>query len=76
MQTITLVAVFYIMINVLGVLRVFVRGSFILFLMSGIFLFMSHNKAVGKISRSAGATNPMLKHWSRKYVSKSWFKRQ
>jgi len=62
MQTIVLVAMFYVMINVLGMRGIVVRGNFILFLMSGIFLFMSHNKAVLKISGSGGATNPMLKH--------------
>jgi ABC-type polysaccharide/polyol phosphate export permease len=62
MQTIILVAVFYFMINILGLRGVSVRGNFILFLMSGIFLFLTHVKAVGKIAGSGSATNPMLKH--------------
>ncbi len=62
MQTLLLVTMFYVMINVLSMRGAVVRGNFVLFLMSGIFLFMTHNKAVSKISGSGNATNPMLKH--------------
>ena len=62
MQMIMLVAVFYVMITVLGMKALIVRGSFILFLISGIFLYMTHIKAVGKIAGSGDATNSMLKH--------------
>lgn len=62
MQTIILVAVFYFMINILSLRSSTVRGNFVLFLISGIFLFLTHIKAVGKISGVGGATNPMLKH--------------
>ena len=62
MKTMMMVAMFYIMINILNMRGAVVRGNFVLFLISGIFLFMTHNKAVGKISSSGGATNPMLKH--------------
>ena len=62
MQMLIMLGVFYFMITVLGLRGVAVRGSFVLFLMSGIFLFMTHIKAVGNIAGSGGAANPMLKH--------------
>lgn len=62
MKTMMMVVMFYVMITVLNMRGAVVRGNFVLFLMSGIFLFMTHNKAVGKISGSGGATHPMLKH--------------
>jgi len=62
MQTLIMVGVFYLFINVLGMRGSVVRGNFVLFLVSGIFLFMTHIKAVGKVAASGGATNPMLKH--------------
>ncbi|MBE9476660.1 MAG: ABC transporter permease [Proteobacteria bacterium] len=62
MRAMMMVAMFYVMITVLNMRGAVVRGNFVLFLMSGIFLFMTHNKAVAKISGSGGATNPMLKH--------------
>ncbi len=62
MQLVIMLAVFYVMIDLLGVRGAAVRGSFILFLITGIFLFMTHIRAVGKISGSGNASNPMLKH--------------
>jgi ABC-type polysaccharide/polyol phosphate export permease len=62
LKTLMMVGVFYLMINILGMRGAVVRGNFVLFLMSGIFLFMTHNKAVKNISGSGSATNPMLKH--------------
>ena len=62
MQIIIMLGIFYAMINILGLRGTVVRGNFVLFLMTGIFLFMTHVKAVGKIKGSGSATNPMLKH--------------
>jgi len=62
MQMVIMLAVFYVMITVLGLRGAVVRGSFVLFLISGIFLFMTHIKAVGKIAGSGDPTNTMLKH--------------
>jgi len=61
-KTLVLVGMFYVMINVLGLRGAAVRGSFVLFIMSGVFLFLTHVGAVGKIAGSGGATSPMLKH--------------
>jgi ABC-type polysaccharide/polyol phosphate export permease len=62
MQTLMMIAVFYAMINVLGLRGVAVRGNFILYLLTGIFLFLTHIKAVGKVAGSGSATNQMLNH--------------
>lgn len=61
-QTVLLIAVFYLMINLLGMRSNAVRGDFVLYLMSGVFVFMTHTKAVGAVSGSDGPTSPMMKH--------------
>lgn len=62
MQMVIMLGVFYVMITVLSLRGSIVRGNFVLFLMSGIFLFMTHVKAVGATAGAGSATNPMLKH--------------
>lgn len=62
MQTVVFVAVFYIMFSLLGMRGAAIRGDFILYLLSGIFLFLTHTKALGAIMASEGPTAPMMKH--------------
>lgn len=62
MQTVVLVAVFYVMFDVLGLRGSAVRGDFMLYVMSGIFMFMTHTKAMGAVSGSEGPTSPMMMH--------------
>jgi ABC-type polysaccharide/polyol phosphate export permease len=62
MQTILMVAVFYIMFDLLNLRRTAIRGDFLLYVMSGIFLFMTHTKTVGAVAGSEGPTSPMMKH--------------
>lgn len=61
LQGVILVAFFYVLIEFMGMRGVAVRGSFILYVMTGVFLFMTHNKGVGAVS-GGGPTNPMLQH--------------
>lgn len=61
-QTVMFVAAFYIMFSVLGLRGAAIRGDFILYLLSGIFLFLTHTKAVGAIMASEGPTSAMMKH--------------
>lgn len=61
-QTVLLVSVFYFMTHLLGMRRVAVRGDFMLYLMSGVFLFMLHTKAIGAVMRADGPTSPVMKH--------------
>lgn len=62
MQTVILVAVFWLMFSVLGLRGNAIRGDFLLYIMSGIFLFLTHNKAVGAVLGSEGPTSPMMQH--------------
>lgn len=61
-QTILLVAVFFFMFDVLGLRRNAIRGDFLLYIMSGVFMFFTHTKAMGAVVGSEGPTSPMMKH--------------
>ena len=61
-QTVILVAVFYVMFSILGLRGTAIRGDFLLYIMSGIFLFLTHNKAVSAVMGSEGPTSPMMNH--------------
>ena len=56
MQAVMFVLVFYAMFAILGMRGSAIRGDFLLYVMSGIFLFLTHAKAVGAV---AGAEGPM-----------------
>lgn len=62
MQMVIMVAIFYLMFDLLGLRRSAVRGDFLLYVMSGIFMFMTHTKAVGAVVSADGPTSPMMKH--------------
>ena len=62
LQVIVFVLVFYIMFTVLKMRSSAVRGDFLLYVMSGIFLFMCHVKAVGAVAGAEGPTSGMLQH--------------
>jgi len=62
LQNMLFVAAFYVMFTVLGLRGNSVRGDFMLYIMSGVFLFMSHIKAVGAVAKSEGASSPIMQH--------------
>lgn len=62
MQMAIMVLAFYIMFSLLGIRGAALRGDFLLYIMTGIFLYMTHVKAVGAISGSAGPSSPMMLH--------------
>jgi ABC-type polysaccharide/polyol phosphate export permease len=62
LQAIIFVLSFYAMFEILGLRRNTIRGDFLLYIMSGIFLFMTHVKTIGAISGAEGATSAMMKH--------------
>ncbi len=62
LQTILFVAVFYFMFTVLGLRSSAVRGDFLLYVMSGIFLFLCHTKAVGAVAGAEAPASPMMQH--------------
>ncbi len=62
MQTVIFVMAFFVMFSILGLRSLAVRGDFMLYIMSGIFLFMTHTKALGAVANSEGPTSAMMKH--------------
>jgi ABC-type polysaccharide/polyol phosphate export permease len=61
-QTVMLVAVFYLMFELLGMRGTVIRGDYLLYIMSGIFVFITHVKTLGAVAGSDGPTSPMMKH--------------
>lgn len=63
LQTVTFVLTFYAMFSIMpGMRGSAIRGDFLLYIMSGIFLFMTHTKAVGAVFGSEGPSSPMMQH--------------
>lgn len=61
-QTLILVAVFFVLFSVLGIRGAAIRGDFLLYIMTGIFLFLCHIKAMSAVISSEGPTSPLMKH--------------
>jgi len=61
-QTLIMVLVFYFVMSFLGGGAMGPRGDFLLYVMSGIFLFMTHVKAMGAVLGSEGPNSPMMQH--------------
>lgn len=61
-QTVMMVAVFYVMFSLLGLRGMAIRGDFLLYIMSGIFIFMTHIKALSAVVGSEGPASPMMQH--------------
>ncbi|TNF64208.1 MAG: ABC transporter permease [Rhodobacteraceae bacterium] len=63
LQIVVFVAVFYVMFSLLGLRGAGgIRGDFLLFLMTGVFLYMTNVKSLGAIMAADGATSPMMQH--------------
>ncbi|MEM8978722.1 MAG: ABC transporter permease [Pseudomonadota bacterium] len=62
LQTLMFVAAFYVMFAVLGMRGAALRGDFLLYIMTGIFMFLVHIKALGAVMGSEGPASPMMKH--------------
>lgn len=61
-QTLIFVAAFFVMMEVLGLRGSAIRGNFVLYLLTGIFLFLTHNKAMGAVMSAEGSTSAMMQH--------------
>lgn len=61
-QTVLMLVMFYAMMTLMGMRQVAIRGDFVLYVMSGIFMFMTHTKAVSAVTRAEGPTSAMMKH--------------
>ncbi len=61
-KTLTMVAAFYAMFAVIGLRGSVIRGDMVLFLISGILLFLVHNAAIGKTLQAGSSTSPIMQH--------------
>ncbi|MBZ8117795.1 ABC transporter permease [Roseovarius sp. LXJ103] len=62
LQAVVFIAAFYVMFSLLGLRGAALRGDFLLYIMSGIFLFLTHIKTIGAVSGAEGPSSPMMKH--------------
>ena len=62
MQTVIFVMTFFLLFALLGMRGAAIRGDFLLYIMSGIFLFLTHTKAMGAVVGSEGPASPMMQH--------------
>jgi len=61
-QSVLFLAAFYLMFSILGAQQMAIRGDFILYLLSGIFLYLVHIQALQKVMASESSTSPMMQH--------------
>lgn len=64
LQIIVFVAVFYVMFELLGLRTAAgaIRGDFLIYLLTGIFLYITNIKTLGAVMGAAGSTSPMMLH--------------
>ncbi|ETX28509.1 ABC transporter permease [Roseivivax isoporae] len=62
LQAIVFVAVFYFMFSLLGLRGASLRGDFLLYIMTGVFLYLTHSKTLGAVAGAEGPTSPMMQH--------------
>ncbi|HKL45205.1 MAG TPA: ABC transporter permease [Roseovarius sp.] len=62
MTAVIFVLAFYVMFWVLGIKSARIRGDFLLYMMTGIFLFLTHIKALGAVVGAEGPSSPMMQH--------------
>jgi ABC-type polysaccharide/polyol phosphate export permease len=63
LQTVILIMVFWVMGTFLGIMQNAIHGAnFVLYIMSGVFMFMTHTKALGAVAKAEGPTSAMMMH--------------
>ncbi|MCR8548751.1 ABC transporter permease [Salipiger sp. P9] len=62
LQTIIFVLAFYFMFQILGMRSTAIRGDFMIYIMTGVFLYMTHSKTLGAVVGSEGPASPMMQH--------------
>jgi ABC-type polysaccharide/polyol phosphate export permease len=62
LQSLLFVAAFYLMFSILGARQIAIRGDFILYLLSGIFLYLVHIQALQRVMGSESSTSPLMQH--------------
>ncbi len=61
-QSLLMVLIVMFMVNLIGMRRIAIRGDFMLYIMSGVFMFMTHVKAISAVAGADGPTSPMMMH--------------
>jgi len=62
LQMVIFVVAFYVMFSVLGLRGTALRGDFLIYIMTGIFLYMTHSKTLAAVVASEGPATPMMLH--------------
>lgn len=62
LQAVIFIMAFYAMFWLMGISKANIRGDFLLYIISGIFLFMLHIKTIGAIAGTEGPSSPMMQH--------------
>ncbi|MFC3613510.1 ABC transporter permease [Lutimaribacter marinistellae] len=62
LQVVIFAGAFYLMFSILGLRGAALRGDFLLYILSGIFLYMCHIKAVNAVMGAEGPNSPMMQH--------------
>ena len=62
MQAVMFVLVFYVMFSILGLRGSALRGDFLVYIMSGIFIYLTHTKSMAAVIGSEGPASPMMQH--------------
>ena len=61
-QALMMVLVFLVMMSLLGMRSSAIRGDFLLYIMSGVFMYMTHSKTLQAVAKCDGPTSSMMKH--------------
>ena len=62
LQSLLFIAAFYVLFTVLGQRSMSVRGDFMLYLLTGIFAYLTHIQAVRQVMMAEGPTSVMMQH--------------
>lgn len=62
LQMAVMVAAFYVLFTLLNLRHAALRGDFLLYILSGIFLYMTHVKTLGAVVGSEGPASAMMQH--------------
>ncbi|MDQ2065105.1 ABC transporter permease [Xinfangfangia sp. CPCC 101601] len=54
--------IFIVIFWVMGLRHSPIRGDFVIYVMSGVFMFLTHTKALGAVAGADGPTSPMMMH--------------
>jgi len=62
LQSVMFIAAFYLMFTILGARTMAIRGDFMLYLLTGIFLYLVHIQALQQVMASENSTYAMMQH--------------